>query len=103
MVLQEGATLQERLPIMFVLEMHLLQVKWLNMHLVWLKLASLKVKRLKADWIMASNKMVVFIRWAKTTDDDCTCGIAKQAPILILDDSASALDSATDAKLRGGD
>ncbi len=45
---------------------------------------------------MASNKMVAIYPVDKTTDDHCV-RFAKQAPILILDDSASALDFATGA------
>ena len=51
---------------------------------------------------MASNKMVAIYPVGKNNGWRLHA-IAKQAPILILDDSASALDFTTDAKLRGGD
>ena len=58
------------------------------------------LKRKKADWIMALNKMDATYQVGKKQRMTIARAIAKQAPILILDDSASALDFATDAKLR---
>lgn len=49
--------------------------------------------------IMKSSRVVKPFRWTETETYDCKSR-RKKPEILILDDSASALDFATDAKLR---